>query len=162
MFTQSWVLFCGWNPPEKSTEISLETLFYHGFVIFTNTSFFYSFPYLEYYYSVRQFGMRTVMAFLPILRYHMPSYIALGSMVPELHDMRIVRSLKTVTPACVTKLVLFLLQIDCIRYHGSFEPLQVEVKFHLSVEPAGALNKLYSACAGPMMYRSYKLLRFAR
>ena len=80
---------------------------------------------------------------------HMPSYIVLGSMVFELHDVRIVCLLKAVTPAWVTNTVPFSLPIDYIRYSGSFEVLQAKVKGLLSVGPARpvprALNKHYSA-----------------
>ena len=66
----------------------------------------------------------------------MPSYIVLASMVPALHDSRMVCLLKAVTPAWVTNTVLFLLVIDYIRYSGSFEISQAKVKCHLSVGPA--------------------------
>ena len=57
----------------------------------------------------------------------MPSYIALGSKVPELHDMRIVCLLKAATPAWVTNTVPFTLLIDYIHHSGSFEILQAKV-----------------------------------
>ena len=57
----------------------------------------------------------------------MPSYIVLGSMVFELHDVRIVCLLKAVTPAWVTNTVSFTLKIDYIHYSGSFEILQAKV-----------------------------------
>ena len=84
----------------------------------------------------------------------MPSYIVLGSMVPELHDMCIVCLVKAVTPAWVTNTVSFTIAIDYIHYSGSFEILQAKVKCHLSVGPARpvprALNKHYSARGGPI------------
>ena len=40
---------------------------------------------------------------------YMLGYIVLGSMVPELHDMRMVCLLKEVTPAWVTNTVSFTL-----------------------------------------------------
>ena len=57
----------------------------------------------------------------------MPSYIVLGSMVFELHDVRIVCLLKAITPAWVTNTVSFTLKIDYIHYSGSFEILQAKV-----------------------------------
>ena len=82
----------------------------------------------------------------------MPSYIVLGSMVPELHDMRIVCLLKVVTPAWVVNTVSLTLKIDYIDHSGSFEILQAKVKCLLSVGPARpvprALNKHYSARGG--------------
>ena len=84
----------------------------------------------------------------------MPIYIVLGSMVPELHDMRIVCLLKAVTPAWVTNTVSFTLLIDYIHHSGSFEVLQAKVECLLSVGPARpvprALNKHYSARGGPI------------
>ena len=80
---------------------------------------------------------------------YMPSYIILGSTVPELHAMRMVCLLKAATPAWVTNTVSFLLAIDYIRYSSSFEILQAKIKCHLSIGPARpvsrALNKHYSA-----------------
>ena len=82
----------------------------------------------------------------------MPSYVILGSIVFELHDMRIVCLLKAVTPAWVTYTIPFTLLIDYIHHSGSFEVLQAEVKCHSSVGPARpvprALNKHYSARGG--------------
>ena len=66
----------------------------------------------------------------------MPSYIVLGSMVPELHDMRIVCLLKVVTPTWVVNTVSLTLKIDYIDHSGSFEILQATVKCLLSVGPA--------------------------
>ena len=81
----------------------------------------------------------------------MPSYFALGSIVPELQDMRMVCLLMAVTPAWVINTVSFLL-IDFIHHSGSFEVLQAKVKCHLSDRPARpvprALNKRYSARGG--------------
>ena len=75
-------------------------------------------------------------------------------MVPELHDMRIICLLKTVTPAWVTSTVSFLLVIDYIHHSGSSDVLQAKVKCHLSVGLARpvprALNKHYSARGGPI------------
>ena len=83
---------------------------------------------------------------------YMLSYVILGSMVPELHDMRIVCLLKAVTPAWVRNTVSFSLAIDYIHHSVSFEVLQAKVKCHLSVGPARlvprALNKHYSARGG--------------
>ena len=79
----------------------------------------------------------------------MPSYIVLGSMVPELHDMRIVCLLKAVTPAWVTNTVSFTLKIDYIHYSGSFEILQAKVNVFYRPVPR-ALNKHYSARGGPI------------
>ena len=85
----------------------------------------------------------------------MPSYIVLGSMVPELHDMRIVCLLKAVTPAWVTNTVSFIIAIDYFHHSGSFDILQAKVKCHQSVGPAcpvpRALNKHYSAHRGPII-----------
>ena len=84
----------------------------------------------------------------------MPSYIILGSTVPELHDMRIICLLKAFTLAWVINTFPFLLVIDYIHHPRSFEVLQAMVKFHLSVGPARpvprALNKHYSARGGPI------------
>ena len=85
---------------------------------------------------------------------YMPGYIVLGSMVFELHDMRMICLLKAATPAWVANTVPFLLPIDYIRSSGSFEALQAKVKCLLSVGPARpgprALNKHYSARGGPI------------
>ena len=74
-------------------------------------------------------------------------------MGPELHAMRIVCLLKAVTPAWFTNTIPFLLVIDYIRYHGSFEVLQAKIRCHLSVGSARrvprALNKHYSARGEP-------------
>ena len=82
----------------------------------------------------------------------MPCYIIIGLMVPEIHAMRIVCSLKAVTPAWVTNTFPFTLAIDYIRCSGPFEILQAKVKCHLSFGPARpvrtALNKHYSARGG--------------
>ena len=90
----------------------------------------------------------------------MPSYIILGSMVFELHDMRIVCLLRVVTTAWVRNTVSFLLIIDDTHHSGSFEVLQAKVKCHLLVGPGYpvqcALNKHYFARGGtinvPFMY----------
>ena len=75
-------------------------------------------------------------------------------MVFELHDMRIVCLLKTVTPAWVIYTVSFTLVINYIHHSGSFEILQAKIKCHLSVGPARpvprALNKHYSARGRPI------------
>ena len=74
-------------------------------------------------------------------------------MIPELHAMRMVCSLKAVTTAWVT-ITVPLFVIDYNRYNGSFEVLQAKVKRHISVGPARpaprALNKHYSARGGPI------------
>ena len=59
----------------------------------------------------------------------MPSYVILGSMVFELHDMLIVCLLKAVTPAWVRNTVSFTLQIDYIHHSGSFEVFQAKIAF---------------------------------
>ena len=69
----------------------------------------------------------TLKLFVLIQSCYMPSYNVLGSMVFELHDMRIVCLLKAVTPAWVTNTVSFTLKIDFIHYSGSFEILQAKV-----------------------------------
>ena len=83
----------------------------------------------------------------------MPSHIVLGSVVSELHDMRIVCLLKEVTPPWFTNTASFTLLIDYLRYHGSFEVFQAKFKCHLAVGPAHpvprALNKHYSARGEP-------------
>ena len=75
-------------------------------------------------------------------------------MVSELHDVRIIYSLKVVTPAWVTNTVPFTIAINNIRYSGTFKILQAKVKCLLSVGPARpvprALNKHYSARGGPI------------
>ena len=95
----------------------------------------------------------TLKLFVLIQSCYMPSYIVLGSMVPELHAISIVCLLKAVIPAWVTNTVSFLLIIDCIHQPGSIEVLQAKVKCLLSVGPARpvprALNKHYSARGGP-------------
>ena len=82
----------------------------------------------------------------------MQSYTVLGSVVFELHDMRMVCLLRVVTPAWVTNTVRLTLKIDYIRVYYSFEMLQAKVKCHLSVGPARlvprALNNHYSARVG--------------
>ena len=79
----------------------------------------------------------------------MSSYIPLGSILPELHDMRSVCLLKAATPEWVTNTVSFTLYIDYNHHSGSFDILQAKVKCHSSVGPARpvphALNKHYSA-----------------
>ena len=95
----------------------------------------------------------TLRLFAPVQSYYLPSYIVLGSMVSELHDMRMVCLLKAVTPAWVINTVPFKLKIDCIQYSDSFEVLQAKVKCLLSVGPARlvprASNKHHSARGGP-------------
>ena len=59
---------------------------------------------------------------------YVPSYIVIGSIVFELHDMRIVCLLKAVTPAWVTNTVPFTIAIDYILYSDLFEILQAKVK----------------------------------
>ena len=87
-------------------------------------------------------------------------------MVPELHALRIVCLLKAVTLSWVINTIPFLLEIDCLRYHGSFEVLQAKVKCPLSVGPASpvppTLNKHFSARGGQFMYLSCILLREGR
>ena len=84
----------------------------------------------------------------------MSSYTALGSMVFELHDKRMVCFFRAITPAWGTNTVPFSLVINYIRSSGSFEILQVKVKCLSSVETARpvprALNKHYSAAGGPI------------
>ena len=84
----------------------------------------------------------------------MPSYIVLGSMVTELHDMRIFCLLKAATPAWVINTIPFTIAINYIRYSDSFEISRAKVICHLSVGPARpvprALNKHYSARGGPI------------
>ena len=96
----------------------------------------------------------TLMLFVLIQSCYMPSYIVLGSMVPELPDMCIVCLLKAVAPSSVINTVPFLLVIDYVRYSGSFELFQAKVKCHLSVGSARpiprALNKHYSARGVPI------------
>ena len=96
----------------------------------------------------------TLKLFVVIQRCYMPSYFILGSMVPELHAMRIVCLLKAVTPTWVTKKVLFTLKIDYLRYSDLFAILQAKVQCLLSVGHARAvpraLNKHYSARGGPI------------
>ena len=75
----------------------------------------------------------TLKLFVIIQSYDMPSYIVLGSMVFELHDVRIVCLLKAAmgykygTPAWVINTVSFTLKIDYIHHSGSFEILQAKV-----------------------------------
>ena len=59
-----------------------------------------------------------------------PHLKLLGTMVFELHDMRIVclLQLRVVTPSWVTNTVSFLLVINYIHHSGSFEVLQAKVK----------------------------------
>ena len=81
----------------------------------------------------------TLKLFVLIQSCYMPRYIVLGSMVPELHAMRIVcllKAVKAVTPAWVTNTVSFLLIIDYIHHPGSIEVLQAKVKCLLSVGSA--------------------------
>ena len=72
----------------------------------------------------------TLKLFVLIPSCYMPSYIVLGSMVPELHDICIVYLLKAVTPAWVTNTVSFTLKIDYIHHSGSFEVLQAKVNVY--------------------------------
>ena len=65
----------------------------------------------------------------------MPSYIVLASIVPELHDVRMICLLKAATPAWVTNTVSFTLAIDCILYSGSFEILQAKVNVYYRLGP---------------------------
>ena len=90
----------------------------------------------------------TLKLFVLIQSCYMQSFIILGTMVHELHAMRIVCLLKVITPAWGSNTILFLLVIDYIHHSSSFEILQPKVKFHLSVGPASpvprALNKRYT------------------
>ena len=70
----------------------------------------------------------TLKLFVLIQSRHMPYYIILGSMVTELHDMRLVCLLKAVTPAWVTITASFLFLFDYIDHSGSFDVLQAKVK----------------------------------
>ena len=94
----------------------------------------------------------TLKLFVLIQSCYMPSYIILGSTVPELHDMRIICLHKAFTPAWVINTVSFTLKIGYIHHSGSFEILQANVKCHLSVGPVRpvprVLNKHYSARGG--------------
>ena len=84
----------------------------------------------------------------------MPSYIILGSVVPELHVMRMICLLKVVIPAWVTNTFPFLSVIAYTRYSESFAILQAMVKCLSTVGPVRpvrrALNKHYSARCGPI------------
>ena len=68
--------------------------------------------------------------------------------------MRMICLLKAATPAWGINTIPFLLVIDYICYHSSFEVLQAEVKCQNSVGPARpdplALNKHYPARGGPI------------
>ena len=66
----------------------------------------------------------------------MPSYTVLGSMVLELHDMRMVSFLEVVTPSWVTETESFTLVIDYPCFCGSLKLLQTKVKCQLSAGPA--------------------------
>ena len=84
----------------------------------------------------------TLKLFAFIQSCYMLRYMVLGSMDPELHDLRMVCLLQGVTSAWVTNTKSFTLVIDHIRYCGSFEVfpqmifIGVEVKCLLSVGPA--------------------------
>ena len=67
---------------------------------------------------------RDLRVFFLIQSCCMPSNMVLASMVPELHGMRMVCSLKVVTPEWFTRTVSFTVVIDYTRYCGSFEVLQ--------------------------------------
>ena len=69
----------------------------------------------------------TLKLFVLIQCYYMPSYIVLGSIVPELHDVRMICLLKAATPAWVVNTVSLTLKIDYIHHSGSFEVLQAKV-----------------------------------
>ena len=88
------------------------------------------------------------------------------SMVPELHDMRIVCLLKAVTPAWVINTASFTFKIDFTHYSGPFEILQAKVECLLSVGPARlvprALNKHYFAHGDRLMYLSCFSVRVTR
>ena len=94
----------------------------------------------------------------------MPSYAVLGSMVPELHAMRIVSLLKTVTPAWITNTVPFLLVIDYTCYSGSFEVLQAKVKCHSSVGHGSACpyTNITWRVVDQLMYLSWILFKVDR
>ena len=66
----------------------------------------------------------TLNLFVLVQGCYMQSYIVLGSVVFELHDMRMVCLLKAATPAWVTNTFPFLLVINYIHHSGSFEVLQ--------------------------------------
>ena len=68
----------------------------------------------------------------------------LGSTVPELLDMRIIRLLKAFTPAWVINTVSFTLKIGFIHHSGSFEILEANFNVPYRSVPR-ALNKHYSA-----------------
>ena len=78
----------------------------------------------------------TLKLFVLIQGCYLPSYIVQRSIVPELHDLRLVCLLKAVTPAWVTTTASFLFVIDYIDHSGSFDVLQAKVKSLLSVGPA--------------------------
>ena len=105
----------------------------------------------------------TSKSFLPIQSCCMPIYFILGSMVPELHAVRMVCLLKAVTPAWVTNTVSFSLVIEYIRYHGSFEALQANVKSlirsGLRVRPSVPQTNITLRAVDHLMYIPCILLR---
>ena len=96
----------------------------------------------------------TLNLFALIQSCYMPSYMILGSTVPQLHVMRMVCLVKAVTSSWVSNTVLITLVIDYTRYCDSLEILQAKVKCLLLIEPARpvprALNKHYSARPSPI------------
>ena len=94
----------------------------------------------------------TWKSFVFIQSGYMPSYIVLGSMVSELHDVRMIRLLKAVTSGWVPNTISFTLVTDHVRYYSSFEVLEAKVKcFFVGPEHpvSRTLNKPYSVRNGP-------------
>ena len=60
----------------------------------------------------------TLWLFFLIQSCYVPSYMVLGCVVPELHDMRTVCLLKVITTAWVTNTDSFSLVIDYTQYSG--------------------------------------------
>ena len=95
----------------------------------------------------------TLKLFVLIQSCYMPKHAVLGSMIPELQDMRVVCLLKAFTPRWVANSVSFTFVFDDVLYYGSFEVLQAKVKF-FSAGPGRpsprALNRQYSARNEPI------------
>ena len=91
----------------------------------------------------------TLRIFASVQGYYLPSYMVLGSLVFELHDMRIFCLLRAVTPWQVINTFPFALAIASFHYYDSSEVLQAKVVRGFVIGPPcpvpRALNKQYSA-----------------
>ena len=104
----------------------------------------------------------TLKIFVLIQSCYMPSYMVLGSRMPELNDKRMVCLLKTVIPGWVTNTVSFTLVFDYIRHCGSWKVLQAKIKCLVSEVSRVPQTNNTSCVMDRILYISCMLLRVGR